>query len=63
MNSLEIINFKNILLDPFLKKFNSHFRTFVQLERDDKVLIAVSGGMDSMALFTLCLFILDDFYL
>ena len=54
MNTLEIINFKNILLDPFLKEFNSHLRTFAQLKSDDKVLIAVSGGMDSMALFTLC---------
>ena len=48
MNTLEIINFKNVLLDPFLKKFNSHFRTFVQLERDDKNLEIPTTIFDSV---------------
>ena len=54
MNTLEKINFENILLDPFAKKFNSHLQTIAGLKKADKLLIAVSGGMDSMALFVLC---------
>ena len=48
------IDVKNISLDFFSKKFDKHLKNFSKLKINDKVLIAVSGGMDSMALFALC---------
>jgi len=54
METIKKIDFQNIILDPFAKKFSNHLLSFSNLKRNQKILIAVSGGMDSMALFGLC---------
>ena len=46
---------KNLRLqkDPFYKKFNVRIKAFSNLSNDDRVIVSVSGGLDSIALLLL----------
>jgi len=48
-----IFNKSLIVKDPLFKKFQEKIKNSVYLKSNDKVIVAVSGGMDSVALITL----------
>ena len=53
MSALRTFDKKLIQSDPFLEKFKNELATFSDLKKENRIIIAVSGGMDSMALFSL----------
>jgi len=53
MNELQTFNKKLIQLDSIFHKFTNELATFSDLKKENRIIIGVSGGMDSMALFSL----------
>lgn len=53
MSELQTFNKKLIQLDSIFHKFTDELATFSDLKKENRIIIAVSGGMDSMALFSL----------
>mgnify|MGYP001207546685 FL=1 len=53
MSVLKPFNKNLIQLDSIFHKFNDELVTFFDLKKKNRIIIAVSGGMDSMALFSL----------
>ncbi len=62
MSALRTFDKKLIQSDPFLEKFKNELVTFSDLKKRDGIVVAVSGGMDSMALL-LSLDTIDEFEL
>ena len=62
MSALRTFDKKLIQSDPFLEKFKNELATFSDLKKTDGIVVAVSGGMDSMALL-LSLDTIDEFEL
>jgi len=53
MGELHTFNKKLIQHDSIFHKFTDELATFSDLKKENRIIIAVSGGMDSMALFSL----------
>jgi len=53
MSELQTFNKKLIQRDSIFNKFTDELATFSDLKKENRIIIAVSGGMDSMALFSL----------
>ena len=53
MSELQTFDKKLIQRDSIFHKFTDELATFSDLKKENRIIIAVSGGMDSMALFSL----------
>ena len=49
----KIIDGKLIISDPFTKRFKKEFESHRYIEKQHKIIIGVSGGIDSVALLSL----------
>ena len=53
MIELQTINLEQILSDPIFDQFKDEMTSFYDIKKGDKIIISVSGGLDSMALLLL----------
>ena len=53
MIELQTINLEQILSDPIFDQFKDEMTSFNDIKKGDKIILSVSGGLDSMALLLL----------